>query len=255
MKMLVLSDLHLEHLALDIVPPADTDVVVLAGDIDAGSAGVAWAAESFAGIPVVYVPGNHEFYGCEIGEALAAMREAASGTNVHLLERDFVVFSGIRFIGATLWTDFRLYCPGNDPEEQMWAMVDAGRCVPDFDGRIRERSGGHELPFSPRLAQRRHDDAVRWIGEELRRPFDGRTVVVTHHAPSEHSVAPFFSGHAATPAFASNVEALVRQCDLWIHGHTHDSCRYPLNGATVICNPRGYGSENARFDPGLLVTL
>jgi hypothetical protein len=84
---------------------------------------------------------------------------------------------------------------------------------------------------------------------------------VTHHAPSPMSIHPRFAGSLLNGCFVSDAERLVdaRRCALWIHGHTHDSFDYRLNGARVLCNPRGYAkdgvNENARFDPGLVVNL
>jgi len=77
MKIRILSDLHLEFQQWS-PPKADADVVVLAGDIDVGIRGVEWARRSFPSSPVVYVPGNHEFYRCHMQDlaARAAYREA-----------------------------------------------------------------------------------------------------------------------------------------------------------------------------------
>ena len=50
----------------------------------------------------------------------------------------------------------------------------------------------------------------------------------------------------------------TRAC-LWVHGHTHDSFDYTINGTRVVCNPRGYVidgvNENARFDPDLVIAI
>jgi hypothetical protein len=45
--------------------------------------------------------------------------------------------------------------------------------------------------------------------------------------------------------------------DVWIHGHTHDSFRYAVNGVRVVCNPRGYYRRelNPDFDPGLVIEV
>jgi hypothetical protein len=70
MKMRVLSDLHLEF--QDWNPPdVEADVIVLAGDIHSGSRGVEWARRQFPLTPILYVPGNHEFYGRDVQETLS----------------------------------------------------------------------------------------------------------------------------------------------------------------------------------------
>ena len=95
-----------------------------------------WALESFPRLPVIYVAGNHEFYGGEVEPVTEAMREAAAGTNVVFLESAVCVTGSARFLGTTLWTDFALFA-GDDEAEQAWSKADAARHVPDFDTRIR----------------------------------------------------------------------------------------------------------------------
>ena len=61
MKLHILNDLHIEF--EEFAPPATgADVVVLAGDIGVGMDGLRWAKARFSDTPVIYVPGNHEFY-------------------------------------------------------------------------------------------------------------------------------------------------------------------------------------------------
>jgi len=86
-------------------------------------------------------------------------------------------------------------------------------------------------------------------------------VVVSHHMPSERSVAPRFRDELANSGFTSRLDSMMGRSALWIHGHTHDSFDYELNGTRVVCNPRGYcrrdgnGCENPDFDPGLIVEV
>ena len=111
MKIRVLSDLHLEFADWS-PPPADADVIVLAGDIHIGVRGLEWARQQFPATPIVYVAGNHEFYGGQMRQVTAALREAADRLGVHLLDADELVLGGARFLGATLWTDFAFTVPG-----------------------------------------------------------------------------------------------------------------------------------------------
>ena len=112
MRIWVLSDLHLEVAALTepLEPPA-ADVCVMAGDLCRGiDNGVRWLAKHIApAMPCIYVAGNHEFYKGSIKDGIAAGRAAARETpGVYFLENDAVTFGGVRFLGATLWTDFRI---------------------------------------------------------------------------------------------------------------------------------------------------
>lgn len=108
MKLHILSDLHLSLGPLEL-QDNDADAVVVAGDIARPKDAVAWLRALRK--PVMYVPGNHEFYGGSIAGTRAALRELCAGTNVHLLDNDEVIFDGVRF-GTTLWTDFMLFGAG-----------------------------------------------------------------------------------------------------------------------------------------------
>ena len=109
MKLHIVSDLHTEF--ADFTPPdTDADVVVLAGDVGVGTAGVEWAARRFRAIPVLYVPGNHEYYDHDLRN-VDDLR-AAAPDHIHVLDKEVLELGGVRFLGATLWTDFRLHGEG-----------------------------------------------------------------------------------------------------------------------------------------------
>lgn len=252
LRLWVLSDLHVDinrafPLALPDPRPAH-DVVVIAGDIGEGLAeGVDWiAANGFNRAPVIYVGGNHEFYGYDRHEELARGRLYASGCdNIHLLERDEVVIGGVRFLGCTLWTDYALY---GDAEQ---AMRDAGKFLSDH---VTIANKGRS--WTPYDARDEHLKGRAWLEQQLAMPFDRPTVVVTHHAPSESSVHPKFRDNRLTPAFCSNLDDLVAQADLWVHGHTHASFDYKLGKCRVINNPRGYLTrEKTGFRSDLIVEV
>ncbi|HEX7908676.1 MAG TPA: metallophosphoesterase [Paraburkholderia sp.] len=264
MKLLVLSDLHneFEPLEVDTEVIAQADAVVLAGDIHTKDRSVEWA-QSFVNDPakpVILVAGNHEFYGGHFDYTLAKLRERAHGTNIHFLEKDMLVLGDVRFVGCTLWTDFRLYA--GDITSAI-SMRDAQSAMQDFR-LIRATSTYRKL--YPADTVRRHELSRAWLANILKEPHDGKTVVVTHHAPSQGSVEAQYEGDSLTPAYASNLEALMGPpvC-LWIHGHMHTSFDYIAppddapneRGTRVICNPRGYSPRhlNPGFNPGLLVEV
>jgi len=266
MKLHILSDLHLEfsarHPPLHF-PPTDAEVVILAGDIDNGTRGIDWAEATFPRQTVLYVPGNHEFYDNEWSAALTALRErAAASPNVRVLDGDQVTVDGVRFLGATLWTDFELYGEANRAPalEQAQALVADFRAV---------RFGEQRL--TPEQTIEFHQRAVDFLSHELQQPFDGQTVVVTHHAPHAGSIHPRWKDSLVNAAFVSDLSRLMGRAPLWIHGHTHDSFDYRHNGTRVLANPMGYRKsprglavpgevpavqfENTRFDPGCVVDM
>lgn len=267
-KLYVLSDLHLENagFAPDPVVVRAADVVVLAGDIHPGVEGIAWARATFPDKPIVYVAGNHEFYGGDWDEVLEQMHQAAKTHDIHFLENNTTTVAGIRFLGCTLWTDFAYF--GEPLKDQM--MGHAARYLTDYQEIRANGLGyewGHTSALTPRMALERHIRSRTWLAAELSSGDPAHTVVVTHHLPHKHSVAPKYASDGLTPAFASNLPVdLMVQAKLWIHGHSHSSCNYRLGDSRrhvrVVCNPRGYPFgwlpnewENPLFDPDLLLAL
>jgi broad specificity phosphatase PhoE len=262
LRLLVYSDLHLEFARFEVPTGLDYDVAILAGDIAApGGSAVRWAqrADTFGHRPVVLVPGNHEYYGSVRNAELQRMRSLARRSNVHLLDGDAAVIGGVRFLGTTLWTDFDLDAGHGLARRQ--AMHHARRGIPDFTGAILD--GAARRPFSPGRARALHQRARRWLLAQLRRPFAGPTVVVSHHAPGRRSLDPHFAGSPLNPGFASELDAACfAGVNLWIHGHLHCNrhWRHPVHGTTVLCNPRGYvnargQAENPSFDAHCLIDL
>jgi predicted phosphodiesterase len=252
-KLNILSDLHLSRGTLTL-PENGADVAILAGDIARPREGAAWAS-GFAK-PVLYVPGNHEFYGGSIVGSVDALRQQCAGTNVHVLDNDEVIIKGVRFLGTTLWTDFMLFGEG---EQQAAAIQEAQRFMYDFS-RIHIGDTPETL-FTPADSAALFNIHAGWLERKLAEPFAGSTVVVTHHAPSRKSIHPRFANSLLNACFVSDAERLIdgRRARLWIHGHTHDSFDYFVNGTRVVCNPRGYAKngadENPLFDANFLVEL
>jgi Icc-related predicted phosphoesterase len=240
-------------------------VVVLAGDIDNGTRAIDWAEQAFAGRPVLYVPGNHEFYDAEYvaaGQVLKA--RAAQSPNVRVLDNDEVVLDGVRFLGSTLWTDFELF----GAERAALAMNESLKYVVDFRA-IRHGTDGL---LTPEQTVVMHHKAVAFLERQLAVPFPGKTVVITHHAPHPGSVHPRWAKNLTSAAFVSDLTRLLGRASLWMHGHTHDSFDYEVLGTRVVANPMGYRSsnwkqaktgalppqvtfENVRFDAGLTLTI
>lgn len=254
MRLYVASDLHLEFAGmLPDEASFEADVILLPGDIWKGDQGIHWARATWPDHEIVYVAGNHEYYGKIIGHVESALRIAAEETGVHYLQNDQIIIDGIRFIGATLWTDTKLFGE-RWSQSVVWAAL---MRLNDF--RV-IRSGGGDSAFSIREMVEQHQHSRGYINERLDESFDGKTVVLTHHAPSMRSVHPRFADDPTSAGFASDCTEFFGVPDLWVHGHMHDSFDYYENGTRVICNPRGYASrdgknENEAFDPGLVVEI
>ncbi len=250
MRLHVLSDLHTERGVGD-VPAVDADVVVLAGDIGLGTRGVEWARGWAGERPVIYVAGNHEFYGQSMPGLLDELRAAAGGSTVHVLEDEEVVIDGVRFLGCTLWSDFDF----DGAEHRELSMRVCERAVSDY--RV-IRDGGAERPVRAEQTRQRHLASRRWLTERLATGHDGPTVVVTHHAPYVLWRPPEAVLRLVAGAFVSDLAELIHSADaeLWIYGHTHRQADLDVSGTRLISNPRGYPDELVdRFDPGLVVEV
>jgi predicted phosphodiesterase len=253
MKLHVLSDLHLSLAGMQIAE-TDADVVVLAGDIARPQAACAWAGA--IGKPTIVVAGNHEYYNGDLQGTLRELRALGAAAGLHVLECDAWEFRGVRLLGATLWSDFRVFADG---DARTAAMAASAQLIRDFQ-RIHVDAERSRL-FTPHDSQALFDRTVAWLEAQLAQPFDGPTVVVTHHAPSPRSVHPRFDASPLNGCFVSNLEHLMgaERVRLWIHGHTHDSFDYTVRGTRVLCNPRGYVlngvRENAAFDAALVVSV
>lgn len=263
MRLLVISDIHLEFGPFEFPNSMpDFDIAVFAGDIGQPiSAAISWMVEQertgpLRGRPVVYVPGNHEFYGSVMQHNIAKGREAAELANSELLSRRTAVIGGVRFIGCVLWTDYRLF---GTPKP---SMVYAGQTLNDHRLIRYKEASGHYSRFMPWHAAAEHRLDLAFIRQELSTSHSGPTVVVTHHAPHPNSIEPRYLGSPLTPAFASDLSKVIDefQPELWIHGHDHGSHDYRIGRTRVFANQAGYPNlhgdrENRGFDPRCVIEI
>lgn len=243
-------------------------MIVVAGDVDAGfdTGTYRLFSEMLRSSPqahIIYVPGNHEFYGKDILAFRDELRKFCGSVSAggefedgldkrfHLLDNDKVIINQVRFLGSTLWTNFELF---NESQKQS-CMEEAARRLNDFhyikiDGRR----------FTPQDSIDLHEQAVQWLEMKLKEPFEGETVVVTHHAPSFASVVPHYQHDPLSACYASKLDHLMGYSKLWLHGHTHSSLDYEIEGTRIVCNPRGYArnehsNENRSFQPAMVISV
>lgn len=216
MKIRYLSDLHLEFSKHrpGYLRPVGEDLVVLAGDVDSGADGIEWAKRAFAGRPVVYTLGNHEPRGRQFEHTLDEARQAADGSNVHLLENDAIRIDGLKVLGCTLWTDFRVAEPFGISQTD--AMEVCRQCADFQEIRVGKRR------FDPRDALQRHEASVDWLQGRLREATD-KVLVVSHHPPSTDIRNPGWPIDGQAARFYSDLSRLMdgRRIHAWISGHTH----------------------------------
>jgi Icc-related predicted phosphoesterase len=249
MKLLVLSDLHLEFEPI-CIPDTDADVVILAGDINLKTRGIEWAIKTFPNTPIVAVLGNHEYYGEKYPSLMKKAKQLAVGTHIHLLENDRIEIDGVSFFGCTLWTDLKLF------GDARLAGYFCQQETSDFK-KIRVEPGYSKL--SPVSMTSIHKRSLSWLNSELSDNAGKKNVVVTHHAPSLRSISPALSEELTSAAYASRLDAMIENYDikLWVHGHVHNSCDYQIGDTRVVCNPRGYSPDwlNPDFEDNFIVDI
>ncbi len=227
-NVLVLADLHLDEwldkerdpfALLDPAKLASLEALIIAGDLS-NKPKVRWPRMlahlgQYVPLPRIYVlPGNHDYYD-HVLDGDDRFARICTEVGAHFAQKRAIIIGGTRYLCCTLWTDFAI---GGSVEE---GMHHAGKCMHDYKY-IRMESGRYRR-IHPIDVARVHADHRAWLEARLSEPFEGRTIVVTHHAPlgaclqDEHSIAS---------AYASDLSQLIDtyQPDQWLYGHTHHPC-------------------------------
>jgi predicted phosphodiesterase len=271
MKLQLLSDLHLESQPdFQARPAPDADILVLAGDIGSYQSGSKLQDEDFGlarfsplhgwPVPVYFVPGNHEYDALDFDQAHVRLRQTCARLGITWLDREMVRLpytacdgSALRLVGTTLWTDFDALAPqGSMPDGRALADTlkarDKAFRAADFylkkTGTLR-----HGLPFLSQAVREEGLQCQTWLKGALSHPFEGKTIVVTHFAPSLHSADPRYGRVPGTAGFCNALDELLAQAALWLHGHLHTPQNYVHQGCRVVANPLGYAhkKEQAHF--------
>jgi predicted phosphodiesterase len=243
MKLWIFSDLHQDFGRFDMPIPNGVDIAVVAGDVQNDELLIRLGET----LPTVYVAGNHDFYGHEYHKRLQYLRDLPS-SQFYLLENDELVLGDVRFVGCTLWTD---YDRGNP------IAMDLARRSMNDHRKITWQKQPVWLRFRPQEAQMLHFQSKNWLSERLSEPFSGKTVVISHHAPSERSVEDKYASQMLNHAYFSALDAEIEEWrpSLWVHGHVHSNHDYVVGETRVICNPHGYPDENSSFNPSLVIEI
>ncbi|WP_332814288.1 metallophosphoesterase [Ramlibacter sp.] len=267
MKFQLASDLHLETQPQALLTPAPgADALVLAGDIGSYQPGSALAGTDFGlerysprhgwPVPVLFVPGNHEYDNLDFDETHARLRETCERLGITWLEREVRVLGGVRFVGTTLWSDFDALA----------------RQAADTAGALRQRHKAFRAAdfYLAKAAAHRRGEPLRaegwrelglecqqWLRQALARPYPGPTVAVTHFAPSLRSADPRYGITPGTAGFCNALDELLPLARLWVHGHLHCPQDYQVGPCRVVANPLGYArkGEQDGFRPQLVLEV
>ncbi len=286
MKIQLLSDLHLEvHPHFVPMPAPDADVLVLAGDIGSYQNGSLLQDADFGlarfspmhgwPVPVLFVPGNHEYDTQDFDRAHERLRATCARLGIVFLERGVITSAElfntasehnsvlnamppVRFIGTTLWTDFdALNPPADAPGASLTPLLKArDKAFRAANYYLRKAlTTRHGQPLLAEQVREQSLVCQAWLRAALATPFDGTTVVITHFAPSLRSADPRYGLTPGTAGFCNALDELLPQASLWLHGHLHCPSDYVSQGCRVVANPLGYArkSEQANFVASLSI--
>lgn len=278
MRIKVISDLHLEFSDVRVPNNENVDVLILSGDIlvaedlydhpspDPYTPGAMnnfshriqssiryqeFMKQVSSDYPhVIYVAGNHEFYNGKFYRTIEFLREyCAKFDNVYFLERDTKIIDDVVFVGGTLWTDMNK----GDP-----ITLHAVRDMMMDYKRIRNDNKGYTA-LKPADTALRHRETLQYISHIVSEHKDKVCVVVGHHSPSFQSVHHVYANERImNGAYHSELSEFILdrpQIKLWTHGHTHHPFDYVLGETRIVCNPRGYESDDYSEDTGWNPTM
>jgi predicted phosphodiesterase len=256
MKIQLLSDLHLEaNPDFQPAPAPGADLLVLAGDVGSyqvrrdGSTMVEpdWGLRRFADwpVPVLFVPGNHEYDALDVDDAHAGLREACDRLGLIWLERETRVMQGVRFVGTTLWSDYDAL--GDRQKAFRAANHYLVKMASERHGRLFDAQAMRELALQ----------CQQWLRSALDETFTGTTVVITHFAPTLHSMDPRYGMSPGTAGFCNALDDWLPRADLWLHGHLHCPTDVVVGCCRIVANPLGYSDKNeqAGFLPQQLIEV
>lgn len=241
MKIRLLSDLHTEfklpYKTHRMSQYLEEDVLVLAGDIASGSSNTVEVLKFYKslGFPnVVYVPGNHEYYGTSIEDFNSKLHTKLRGIDgIHFLNPGKVVIGDTIFVGATLWTNFR--------DKEMAKKV-ANNLIADF--RLIKTDAAKTVRLTPDNVVALHREHLEYIKTVYETRGDKKVVVVTHFLPCTECIAPRWQkpDDLLNCYFANDLGNWVRELEdtTWLFGHTHDAVDMVLGTTRLVANPHGY---------------
>lgn len=228
MKIRLISDIHQEFCHdTTLYASRGEDVLVIAGDLAVGINDVYAALERFSlqAKHVIYVAGNHEYYGTNIRAFNVMLKEALKNTKVHFLDSDYEIIDDVVFFGSTLWTNFR---------KDAMAQFACARGINDF-----RRIKGFNTDYCSLL----HTEQIKYIKDTYSKFSEYKKVIVTHFLPAVECIAPQYRGpDLLNYYFANDYGDWISELkDTTImFGHTHDKIDVTIGDTRCVCNPYGY---------------
>lgn len=252
------SDLHLETGSWDPAwfENAAGQYLILAGDINeiVKTIKKPEALEFFQKcseefVKVLYVAGNHEFWGkyVEKWEQMQAFFESKGLNNIVVMQKSKVEIEDITIFGATMWYD----ASHLDTSAPRAYLKQESKDYQYINTMRRQTWSG----LRPTDVMFWNYDHLEWLREGLA-ACTTKKIVITHHAPTPFSKDPTFDNDHKE--YVNDLDLAEYPTDFWVHGHVHYSHYYIVDDVTVVSNPRGYelyDAVNERFDHQFTIEL
>ncbi|MCP4614405.1 MAG: hypothetical protein GY845_37455 [Planctomycetes bacterium] len=253
MKLFPISDTLLELMRDGYrlqIPENDADIILFLGDIASGLEGLHWAIDQCdrLGIPGLFIPGNHEYYGKNFCSLDRYMREAAHNSSVRFMNCDEHMVGDVRFLGATLWTDVSCYGIQSKNLILIKKALNDYRMI-DFARQASISNGGVSRKLHPQDTLQTHLEHKTWLLDKVGKSFNGKTVLLTHHGISRYCHHSKYPLDEISAAFWSDLEELFdNKIDLALFGHTHVNVDGVCDaGFRIVSNQMEY--RRSLYDP------
>ncbi|MDR3049867.1 MAG: metallophosphoesterase [Elusimicrobiota bacterium] len=271
MKIRIISDLHTDINRKADLSWKDKDILTLiAGDV----AGSLKGTKEFLRRElsnVVFIAGNHIVYNHENKPIQTLYQDLKNefpvNSNIAFLENDYKVIDNIAIIGATLWTDFSYttaqWAKGLPKKSIVQNNMNyAKQCMNDYrwglaceDGRI--------VRLMPRHCLKMFENSMRFIQKAYDEFADSgkKIILMVHHGISPKSIDSDYIFDDINCAYITDLENYILKnlpkLSLITHGHIHKVLNFKIGKIPVICNPRGYETQNQKtgYDKNLIVEI
>lgn len=248
MKIQIMSDLHINQDKSYNIKKINSDLILVAGDTSYNIYNTIEFLQKQSTMlddkPIVFIAGNHEYEDYGVLNSINIAKEMCDKSKkIIFLENDRISFEDFTIIGATLWTDFKLF-----GEVESYFCEQSVKNFSDFERIFYNDT--HRI--SPHIVKNLFNKSYQYLDFALNNKTTDKNIIVTHFAPHFNSIHERYKNIYSSSYFASNCEALLGRNELWIHGHTHTNFNYNIEDTKIICNPKGYGVENTYFDENLI---
>lgn len=256
MKISLHSDLHTEFDTFPYIPPyhPDVDVLILAGDCFVSGSGYEWIhmlMEEHERTPhVIFVPGNHDFYGNSVEGLNDDMRHLKTNRwdNFYYLNNDSIEIDGVTFIGSCLWSSFDAYGPA------LKSM-----CKLNCDGNLSDFSciKVNDKRMNTTDMEEISTKSQEYLRDTLINNIEKKVFVITHFPPLIECENPRFPTNTLSPYFNNDLSGLIEKFkpEYWAYGHNHYNMSFTHYETQMISNQRGYRGESKYRGDGSLLGL